>query len=158
MEIKYKKIVFIFFILASFLRILLFISNPPINAFDNHFEPIFLIMKYGNIPAKNACWQCYQPPVFYWISAMIGNLAIKMGATFPQLLKILQFIPCLYGILTVGMIYLILNKIYLSDFSRLFAFGTVCFLPRHIYMSAMNSNDTITYLFVAICISGDNND
>lgn len=83
---------------------------------------------------------------------MIGKLAIKMGATFPHLLKLLQLICCLYGILTVGIIYLILQKIQLSEFSRLFAFGTICFLPRHIYMSAMNSNDTITYLFVAICI------
>lgn len=152
MKIDYKRLAIIFFILASFLRVLLFLSNPPLNAFDNHFEPIFLIMKYGSIPAKDACWQCYQPPVFYCISAMIGKLAVKMGTTFPQLLKFLQFICCLYGILTVGIIYLILRKIQLSEFSRLFAFGTICFLPRHIYMSAMNSNDTITYLFVAICI------
>ena len=40
----------------------------------------------------------------------------------------------------------------LSDFSRLTAFATVCFLPRHIYMSAMNSNDSISYLFVALSI------
>jgi tetratricopeptide (TPR) repeat protein len=32
------------------------------------------------------------------------------------------------------------------------AFATVCFLPRHIYMSAMNSNDSISYLFVALSI------
>ncbi len=152
MKIDYKKLAFIFLILAIFLRELLFLANPPLNAFDNHFEPIFLIMKHGVIPAKDACWQCYQPPVFYWISAMIGKLAIKMGATKAQLLKILQFIPCLYGILTVGIIYLILQKVQLSDFSRLFSFGTICFLPRHIYMSAMNSNDTLSYLFVAICI------
>lgn len=152
MRIDYKKLAFIFFILAIFLRELLFLANPPLNAFDNHYEPIFLIMKHGIIPAKDACWECYQPPVFYWISAMIGKLAIKMGATYSQLLKLLQFIPCLYGILTVGIIYLILQKIQLSEFSRLFAFGTICFLPRHIYMSAMNSNDTLSYLFVAICI------
>jgi hypothetical protein len=151
MKIDYKLIAFIFFICACFLRILLFLINPPLNAFDNHFEPIFLIMKYGTVPAKDACWQCYHPPVFYWISAMVGNLAVKMGATLTQLLKLFQFICCLYGILTVGIIYLILNKIKLSEFSRLFAFGTICFLPRHIYMSAMNSNDTITYLLVAIC-------
>lgn len=126
--------------------------NPPNNAFDNHFEPIFLIMNYGIIPAKDACLQCYHPPIFYLISAMIGKLFTYMGANNTQILKILQFVCCVYGILTVGIIYLILKKIQLSDFSRLVAFGTICFLPRHIYMSAMNSNDTISYLFVAICI------
>jgi 4-amino-4-deoxy-L-arabinose transferase-like glycosyltransferase len=152
MKIDYKKLAFIFFVFGIFLRELLFIANPPLNAFDNHFEPIFLIMKYGSIPAKDACWQCYQPPVFYWISAMIGKLILKMGASKALLLKLLQFIPCLYGIMTLGIIYLILQKIKLSEFPKLFAFGTICFLPRHIYMSAMNSNDTMSYLFVAISI------
>src|ERR1044071_6733461 len=60
----------LFFVLGSFLRILLCWSNPPGNFFDNHFEPILLIMTTGTIPGKNDCWQCYHPPVFYWISAM----------------------------------------------------------------------------------------
>ncbi|MGO9139742.1 MAG: glycosyltransferase family 39 protein [Syntrophales bacterium] len=147
-----KSLAVLFFLFAVILRVLLWWVNPPGNAFDNHFEPILLIMKFGAIPAKNACWQCYHPPVFYLVSAMVGNIAVKMGVKFPQILKLLQFIPCLYGILTVGMIYLILSKLPLSDFSRLIAFGTVCFLPRHVYMSAMNSNDTISYLFVALSI------
>lgn len=126
--------------------------NPPHNAFDDHFEPISLIMKYGNLPAKNACWECFQPPVFYAVSAIVGNMSINMGANQTQMKKILQLTCCFYGILTIAIIYLILNKLYLSDFSKIIAFGFTCFLPRHIYMSAMLSNDTISYLFVAICI------
>ena len=148
----YKSFFILFFVLGSFLRILLCWSNPPGNFFDNHFEPILLIMKTGTIPAKNDCWQCYHPPVFYWISAMAGHVATHMVATISQLLKFFQFVVCFYGILTLGVLYLILNKLPLSDFSRLLAFGTACFLPRHIYMSAMNSNDTISYLFVALSI------
>lgn len=83
---------------------------------------------------------------------MVGNIALNMGATFPQILKLLQFISCFYGILTVGVIYLILSKLPLSNFSRLVAFSTVCFLPRHVYMSAMNSNDAISYFFVSLSI------
>lgn len=122
------------------------------NAFDDHYEPILMIMRTGVIPAKDACWECYHPPVFYWLSAMIGNFAVRMGVHPRHLLKLLQFIPCVYGILNMGMIYLILRKVPLSDFPRLAAFGTVCFLPRHIYMSAMHSNDTISYLCVSLCI------
>src|SRR5271157_1100295 len=150
--LNYNSLAVLFFLFAVILRVLLWWVNPPGNAFDNHFEPILLIMKFGAIPAKNACWQCYHPPVFYWVSAMIGNIAVNMWVKLLDILKLLQFISCLYGILTVGMIYLILSKLPLSDFSRLIAFGTVCFLPRHIYMSAMNSNDTISYLFVALSI------
>lgn len=152
MKINYGILMRIFFYSAIFLRLMLWLFNPPNNAFDNHFEPILLIMKYGTIPAKDACFQCYHPPVYYFISAVIGKIFIHYGANNAQILKILQLVCCVYGILTVGIVNLILKKMQLSDFSMLIAFGTICFLPRHIYMSAMNSNDTISYLFVAICI------
>jgi len=140
------------FLLAATLRVLLFLSNPPANSFDNHFEPIYLIMQTGKIPAKGVCWQCYQPAVFYSISAFIGKNILGLGVNPAYLPKILQFLSCLYGILHLGVIYLILKKISLSPFSKTIAFVTACFLPQHIYISAMHSNDTISYLFVAICI------
>ena len=108
-------------------------------------------MEYGTIPAKDILWQSYQPPVFYVVSAMVGNLAMNMGIAISLIPKILQFVSCFYGILTIIVIYMILKKVPLSDFSRLLAFGVVCFLPRHIYMSAMHSNDTVSSLSVAIC-------
>ena len=83
---------------------------------------------------------------------MAGHVAMHMVVKLSQLLKFFQFVVCFYGILTLGILYLILNKLPLSNFSRLLAFGTACFLPRHIYMSAINSNDTISYLFVALSI------
>jgi tetratricopeptide (TPR) repeat protein len=152
MRSKYNVLAALSFLCAVILRVLLCWSNPVDNAFDDHFKPILMIMASGTIPAKDACWQCYHPPVFYWMSAMAGNTALAMGVTYPQVLKLLQWIPCLYGILTVGIVYLILHKLPLTNFSRLMAFATVCFLPRHIYMSAMNSNDSISYFFVALSI------
>ncbi len=152
MKANYRSLTILFFVLGSILRILLCWVNPPDNSFDDHFVPILMIMDSGAIPAKDACWQCYHPPVFYWVSAMAGKTLLAMGVRVQHLIKCLQFIPCFYGILTVGVIYLILRRIPLSGFSRLIAFATVCLLPRHIYMSAMNSNDTISYLFVALSI------
>lgn len=152
MKNKYKIIALSLFILAIFLRVSLCLLNPPENSFDDHFQPISLIMQYGTIPAKHACWECFQPPIYYLVSAGIGRASFDMGANRHQVKKILQFICCFYGILTIGIIYLILNKLSLSDFSKLIAFGLVCFLPRHIYMSAIHSNDTMSYLFMALVI------
>ena len=149
MRINYKLTALIFFILAIALRASLCLSNPPDNAFDNHFEPVGLILQTGTIPAKDACWECFQPPVFYAVSALIGRLSFDLGAQRTRVKKILQLLCCLYGILTVGIVYLILNKFPLSDFAKIIGFGLVCFLPRHIYMSAMHANDTMAYLFVA---------
>ncbi len=141
-----------FFVAGAFLRILLCWSNSPSNAFDNHYEPILMMMETGSIPAKDACWQCYHPPVFYGLSAMAGKLFMSSGVQLPQIVKLLQFANCLYGILTLVFVYLILKKLPLPDIPKTLAFGLACFLPRHIYMSAMNSNDTISYLFVAMSL------
>ena len=152
MKTKYKILALAFFILAILLRVMLCHLNPPSNAFDNHFEPISLIMWFGKIPEKFDCWECVQPPVFYVISAKISNLALHMGVDDANIRKLIQYTCCFYGILTLVIIYLILSKFRLSDFSKILTFGLICFLPRHIYMSAMLSNDTLSYLLVAICI------
>jgi hypothetical protein len=149
---RIRILTWVFFIFAVGLRLLLYWTNLPLNAFDNHFSPIYWIIKFGTIAPKNALWESYHPPVFYFISAMVGKLAMNIGIANQLIPKILQFVSCLYGILTIGVIYLILKKVPLSGFSRLLAFGFVCFFPRHIYMSAMHSNDTIAVLSVAVCV------
>jgi hypothetical protein len=147
-----KTCAILFFVGGVALRISLCWSNPPLNAFDDHYEPILMMMDSGSIPAKDACWQCYHPPVFYVISAMLGKPFMASGFTIPQVEKLLQFVNCSYGILTLVFIYLILEKFLLPELSKVIAFGVACFLPRHIYMSAMNSNDAISYLFVAMSV------
>src|SRR5207245_3969270 len=82
----------------------------------------------------------------------LGKMVLSVGLTLPHMAKLLQFVCCFDGIATLGVCYLILKKFPLSAFSSAIAFGAICFLPRHIYMSAMNSNDTISYLCVAISI------
>ncbi len=136
MKKKYTYFILIFFICAILLRISLCWYNPPKNSFDNHFTPIKIILETGNIPAKDDCWQCYQPPVYYYVSAIFSKAFIGIGINIINLPKILQFINCLYAILSIILIYLILNKLKLPDFSKILSFGIICFLPRHIYMSA----------------------
>lgn len=145
-------IALVLFGLGAGLRLILFWANPPNNAYDNHFEPIFFIMQYGLIPPKKACWECYHPPLFYYTSAQLGWVFTKLGANDFQIMKGLQFVSCFFGIANLAVIHMVLKKLPLSDFSRLLAFATVCFLPVHIYMSAIHSNDTITYFFVSLCV------
>ena len=140
------------FLAGVVLRLLLCWANPPENAFDDHFEPILAIMKTGSIPAKDACFQCYQPPVFYWTSAMIGKAALAAGASHDAMMKLLQLLVCGAGIATVALCYAILTRFPISDFARVLAFGTVCFLPRLIYMGAMHGNDTFASMFVALAL------
>jgi hypothetical protein len=148
----YRRAAIVVFVLGACLRLLLCWVNPPLNSFDDHFSPIFLIMKTGSVPAKDACFECYHPPVFYYLSAMIGGVLSDSVTDLQSLLKPLQFVNCFYSILTLAVLYLILGSLPISEFSKLVAFAAVCFLPRAIYMSAIHSNDGLSYLAVAICV------
>src|SRR5438477_12380037 len=100
---RLAAVVFLFlFCAGALLRLLLCWFNPPQNAFDDHYEPIFLIMQTGATPPKHACFQCYHPPVFYWISAIIGHIASSRRISVPHMMKLLQFGCCFYGITTFG--------------------------------------------------------
>lgn len=134
------------------LRLALYIANPAANAFDNHFEPVLLIISDGIIPAKDACWSCYHPPLLYWSSAMLGKLFVQFNMSAPTFFKVLQGLSCLFGIATLVFVWAILKRLPLNDFARAAGLGIICFLPRHIYMSAMYSNDAIAYMLVTICL------
>ncbi len=130
------------------LRLLLFAVNPPTNAFDDHFRPITLYLETGEVPDRDACWECYHPPAFYVSSAWVVQGATALGATPPVAQKIAHALPCLYGILTLLVLRALLLRLRLPDFATCTAFAVACFLPRHVYMSAIHSNDTIAYLGV----------
>ncbi|MFC1839547.1 hypothetical protein ACFL1N_08205 [Thermodesulfobacteriota bacterium] len=141
------------FIFGISLRLMLYWQNPVFNSFDDHYEPILKIF-YEGIPAKDACYQCYHPPIFYYLSAMVGKLVSNdiLRLKAESVFKLWQLIPCLFGILHLILIYLILERIKVSEFSKILTFATACFLPRHIYMSVLHSNDTISYFFVGLCV------
>jgi hypothetical protein len=152
MKDKYDLALKAFLLLAIVLRLALFWVTPPQLALDNHYEPILLFLNTGEIPDKFACFQCYQPPVFYAVSALFGKIFLGLGAGTPALFKFLQFINCLFDVLTVWVAYLIMRRLPLSGFARTIAFGTLALLPRHIYMAAMHGNDTLAYLLVALSL------
>ena len=134
------------------LRLMLFAVNPPTNAFDDHYRPISLMLETGELPAKDACWECYHPPAFYVSSALVAAGAAAAGLEPLTIQKIVHFLPCLYGICTLFALLGVLRRLGLSDFALCVALATACFLPRHVYMSAIHSNDTIAYLGVTVCV------
>jgi 4-amino-4-deoxy-L-arabinose transferase-like glycosyltransferase len=149
----YRYLTRIIFVVALFLRLFLCWENPPDNSFDDHYGPIELILQTGEIPPKDACFQCYQPPVFYYSSAIVAKVLISLGVTDNHVIeKTLQFLNCFYAILTLLVTYLILKRMNLSEWSRLLTFCTICFLPRHIFMSVMHSNDSLAYLGISLCV------
>lgn len=142
----------LFFLLGAALRTALYWMNPPSHAFDDHFKPILYILKNGKLPQPLMCWECHQLPVFYVGSAAVAWVASALGASQPTLFKILQALPLLYALLTLWVLERILSRLALPSRAKLFAYGCLCFLPAHIYISAMHSNDPASFLSVAVAV------
>ncbi len=142
-----------FFAVSVLLKLILWWSAPPGAAYDDHFAPIFKIAATLSLPEKTDCWQCYQPPLFYAVSAAAGRVAFAAGlrreAGFK---KFLQLFPCLYGMLTLWISYRILLLLPVSGPAGAAAFGFLAFCPRLTYLSAMHTNDTFAALAAALTL------
>ena len=81
------------------LRLAVWWVSPPINAFDDHLEPIALYATQWSRPAPDACWQCYQPPLYYALSAGVLRLSHLISGDFwtawrsVQLLSVPAWVP-----------------------------------------------------------------
>ena len=47
---------------AIFLRVLIFLTNPVNNSFDDHLSNVQVYYESGASPAIASGWQSYQPP------------------------------------------------------------------------------------------------
>lgn len=137
---------------GTLLRVLLCWWTPPSVSFDDHFQPIHLMLQGGGVlPRKDACSMCQHPPVFYWTGGQLVRVLLAAGTPGPSIPKILQLWSCVFHVLVLPVLWLGLRRVPgLSQAARLAALAVACFLPRGIYMAAMFSNDGLSWLFVAL--------
>jgi hypothetical protein len=135
-------------------RVALTVGNPPQNSFDDHYEPVLLALEHGAIPGKLDCWQCYQPPVMYVLSAAAARGAEALHLGFVTRLKVLQGLNCAFGVGTLLIVYAMLRRSPASAFARATGFAFFALLPRHLYMSAMFANDSAATFFIVLTAWG----
>lgn len=140
------------FALGALLRLTLTWANPPYNAWDDHFEPMLLLLTQGTIPPKFACFQCYHPPVFYVTSAALAWIVTAFGGGGETGLKLLQLLNYAFGVGALVVTLAIVERIPVPRPARLAAALVIAVLPRHIYVSAAHGNDGLAVLLVAVVI------
>lgn len=152
---------FIFFILlvGIALRIAVFFTSPPNNSYDDHLEAVVNTISALEVPSRVepwACWECYQPPLYYWVS----SLAAKISANFTDdagAWKIVQSLSLLSSVLTLLLTYIAL-KLILPKNEHLLAIylclAIISILPRAIYSSAMTTNDSFLEASVITALVG----
>lgn len=146
------------------LRVVFGIVTPPQWAYDNHFEPVRIIVEERRLPRADECWECYQPPLYYLIAAgpytLFSQVAEAASAsTRPEYApkrwaeKAVQMLSVVFGCVTLVAARQTLRLVLGADGRReAAAMSVIAFLPQHVYMSAMATNDALTYLFAALAI------
>jgi 4-amino-4-deoxy-L-arabinose transferase-like glycosyltransferase len=142
-----RALLLIIVLVASGLRLALAWVNPPQNAHDDHFEVVDLILRNGEVPRKDACFECYHPPVFYVSMAVVARAAGALGV---DARKAAQLANCALGVLAVWVLYLIAQALPVSPAARGVALAFIALQPASIYASAMFSNDVAAQLFMTV--------
>ena len=143
-QIKPKYLITLIVLSGVFMRVLLGIYSPPTNSFDDHLEPIAHYINNNERPLPNACWECYQPPFYYVLSAAVFKSAFAITKSYFYSWKFVQFINIIFSILNL----IIISKIlYLIKFKNKLliplVISVIAFLPKDIYSSVMITNDYI---------------
>jgi hypothetical protein len=134
---------------------------PPRFAYDDHYPPIRIIAHERRLPRPDECWECYQPPMYYLVAAatyVAAEKAAAAGGSAPPnaaytARKSVQLLSVASGCLTLLICLAIARRSGIGPaWTEPIVLGAVAFLPQHIYMSVMATNDAMTYLIASLAI------
>src|SRR5262245_46287022 len=143
------------------LRVLAWAATPFQLANDNHFAPVEIIVEQRRLPRAEECWSCYQPPLYYTLAAGTFVATKQVAGWFVEGeerryvagRKAVQVISTAAGCATLVVCWLVLRRVPdIDPVEQAVALGFVAFLPRHIHMSAMATNDALAYLVAALAV------
>ncbi|MCZ6783883.1 MAG: hypothetical protein O7G30_11315 [Proteobacteria bacterium] len=118
-----------------------------------HWQYIALLMRGFTVPAPDAGWAMAHPPLFYWLGAGLGELlgepprAITIGAV--------RVVSSVVGLLAIASAVALVRRADPGNPPRAFiAAGLLVFLPVHVYMSAMLSEEILCASLISIAVVG----
>lgn len=146
-ENLYKYLITAIICLGGILRLTVFWVSPVNNSYDDHLEVINIYSESLNRPAPFQCWECYQPPFYYYTAAAVYNITESIGADKLTCWKMVQFINPFLSIILLIIVYQILLLFKTPKLSILITLSFVAILPRDVFTSAMIGNDYMLVFF-----------
>lgn len=140
-------------ITGAALRIAFWSVNPPNNAYDDHLAPIALFAREATRPAPGDCWQCYQPPLYYLVSALTLQAVFSISDSSWAAWRVVQLQNVLYSLITVCTAYWIAERLGVrSRAGCLVSMSVVALMPVDIFASAIVGNDPLLSLSVSVAV------
>jgi hypothetical protein len=164
-------------ILAGALLRIAYASGSDVrNVYDDHFQVTRIILEQHRWPHPDENWQAYQPPLYHALSALTYWLVSGRSQTPPAVdatpeqwaaplglpcpypwhmagRKAIQLLSVAAGIGVLLLVWLTLRLLFpQAALGQSAGLALVAFLPRHIYMSGMATNDSLAWLWASLCV------
>jgi hypothetical protein len=149
-ENLYKYLIVAIICLGGILRLTVFWVSPVNNSYDDHLEAIQIYSDNFSRPAPFQCWECYQPPLYYYTGAAVYNITDSLGINKLICWKMVQFINPFLSIMLLFIVYQILLLFKMPKLSIVVTLSFVVILPRDILTSAMIGNDYMLVFFALL--------
>lgn len=146
----WNKYLYSIILIGIIFRVVVYWVSPPNNSYDNHLEPIALYSESFSRTAPFECWECYQPPAYYYMGAAVLKTSQVLGIDKVTQWKFVQLINLIFSILVLIICFLILSEFNISGLHKTLYMSFLVCLPRDILTASMIGND---YLLVLTTVS-----
>ncbi len=109
-----------------------------------HIDYIKYIVNNFAIPGNMDCYQCYHPPLYYLVAALIFGSAWELGMNLA--LESVQFLSLLFMMGSLLFALLIIKEALRSFWLRFFSGVLLVFTPMIVIHSIRIGNDSLLYL------------
>ncbi|MGO4819196.1 hypothetical protein [Flavobacterium sp. W22_SRS_FP1] len=136
-----RVIIISILVIGAILRLTLFFVSPPNNSFDDHLEVVNIYANTLRQPLASQCWECYQPPMYYTISAAIYKVISYTNTTSIIAWKFVQLINPILSIIVLILYHKLLLRFSISDTRKILYLSFIAVLPIDLFTSSMIGND-----------------
>jgi hypothetical protein len=115
--------------------------------FGGHIDYVHYVLSHWSMPKAEACWQCYQPPLFYF-SAVGYGIAFGSGTLDEDFLYLF---PLTISVLCCYVYGRILQRVLKKDALLLVA-APIFLLPGVVHGELAFNNDVLAHFFSALAL------
>ncbi|MFC1714717.1 ArnT family glycosyltransferase [Candidatus Poribacteria bacterium] len=117
-----------------------------------HVEYIRYMASNWRTPIATEGWEMFQPPLYYFLSAIIYKL-FGGAAAEPGSLKAVQIMGTFSGVANACFAWLVLRKLFKENYLiQLLGFSVVAFLSMCFYMNPLISNEIFSGSVISLAI------
>jgi len=126
--------------------------NPPNNAFDDHLEVVAHVARTFQSPDPASCWECYQPPLYYWLAAVVLRLTWWITHSYWAGWKAVQALSAAASTAALCLAFSIVRVGTANSAARIIGYAVLAFLPVDILTSSFVANDSFVQLLVTLAV------